>query len=85
MYYLRSAKKGTSGRTSEKALFVTTCSEHSKPYMILVSLIKGFQNHIGFAIIRASGEECQARDHQRGLYPTGYGTPERVKVLRGSF
>ena len=40
-----------------KALFLTTCSEHSKPYMILVALIKGFQNHIGFAIIRASGVE----------------------------
>ena len=34
--------------------------------MILVALIKAFQNHIGFAIIRASGEEWQRCDH-RGL------------------
>ena len=38
-------------------LFLTTCSDDTKPYMILVALIKGFQNHIGFAIIRASDEE----------------------------
>ena len=36
--------------------FLTTCSGDSKPYMILVALIKGFQNHIGFAIIREIGE-----------------------------
>ena len=36
---------------------LTTFSDDSKPYMILVALIKAFQNHIGFAIIRASGEE----------------------------
>ena len=38
-------------------LFLTTRSDDSKPYMIRVALIKGFQNHIGFAIIRASDEE----------------------------
>ena len=66
-----------------RLLFLTTCSDDSKPYMILVALIKGFQNHIGFAIIRASGEECTGRrgnwDHQKphGSYdPCG---PERVK------
>ena len=38
--------------------FLTTCLDIYKPYMILVALIKGFiQNHIGFAIIRASAEE----------------------------
>ena len=42
-------------------LFLTTSSDDTKPSMILVALIKGFQNHIGFAIIRASGEEWQAR------------------------
>ena len=38
-------------------LFLTTSSDDTKPCMILVALIKGFQNHMGFAIIRASGEE----------------------------
>ena len=31
--------------------FLITCLDDGKPYMILVALIKGFQNHIGFAII----------------------------------
>ena len=39
-------------------LFLTTRLDDSKPYMIRVALIKGYQNHIGFAIIqRASCEE----------------------------
>ena len=42
-----------------RLVFLTTCSDDNKLYMILVALIKGFQNHIGFAIIRASGEEWQ--------------------------
>ena len=37
-------------------LCLTTCSDDSKPYMILVALIKGFHQQLGFAIIRASGE-----------------------------
>ena len=37
--------------------FLTTCSDDSKPYMILVALVNGFQNHIGFAMLRASGED----------------------------
>ena len=32
-------------------LFLTTCSDDSKPYVSFVALIKGFPNHIGFAII----------------------------------
>ena len=38
-------------------LFLTNCSDDSKLYMICVALIKGFQNHIGFPIIRASCED----------------------------
>ena len=57
-------RRSQMGRTNmdgrRRLLFLTTCSDDSKPYMILVALIKGFQNHIGFAIIRASGEEWQA-------------------------
>ena len=52
----------------------------SKLYMILVALIKGFQNHIGFAIIRASGDEWQARNDQNSPYSILYGPLERVKV-----
>ena len=52
-------------------------------YMILVALIKAFQNHIGFAIIRASGKDWQRRYHDnppRGP-PNGLGSgPERVKA-----
>ena len=40
-----------------RLLFLITCSDDSKPHMILVALIKGFRNYIGFAIIRSSGEE----------------------------
>ena len=43
------------GRTNmdgrRRLLFLTTCSDDSKPYMILVALVKGFQNHMGLAII----------------------------------
>ena len=59
--------------------FLPTCSEHSKPYMILVALIKGFQTHIGFAIIRATGQEWQARDFREGSTSPLVGGPERVK------
>ena len=37
--------------------FLATCSDDSKPYMILKALDESYKNHIGFAIIRASGEE----------------------------
>ena len=50
--------------------FVSTCSDDGRPYMILVALIKAFQNRIGFAIIRAFGKEWQRRDHDN--------PPERV-------
>ena len=41
------------------SLSLTTCSDDSKPYMILKALDKSYKNHIEFAIIRASGEELQ--------------------------
>ena len=50
-------KKATLGRTSAAAITVTTCSDDSKPYMILKALDESYTNHIGFAIIRARGEE----------------------------
>ena len=37
--------------------FLNTCSDDSKPYMILKALDESYKNHIGFAIIRASDEE----------------------------
>ena len=49
------------GRTDmdgrRRLLFLTTSSDDIKLHMIIVALIKGFQNHIGFVIIRANGEE----------------------------
>jgi len=59
-----------------RLLFLTTCrarmiANHLR-YMILVhvvALIKGCQNHIGFAMIRASSEECQAREPTEQLIP----------------
>ena len=49
--------------------------------MILVALIKAFQNHIGFAIIRASaGKDWERRYHDATRPPNGLGSgPERVK------
>ena len=32
-------------------LLLTTCSDDSKPYMILKALDESYKNHIGFAII----------------------------------
>ena len=52
---LNHSRKHLAGR--RQRLFLTTCSDRSKTYMILVALVKGFQNHIGFATIRASDEE----------------------------
>ena len=40
--------------------------------MIRVALIKGFQNHIGFPIIRASREDGQVWDRQEGSYNIPY-------------
>ena len=42
--------------------FLTTCSDDSKPYMILKALDESYKNHIGFGIIRAGGEEPVAAD-----------------------
>ena len=53
-----------------RLLYLTNCWDDSKPYMILVALIKGFHNHIRFAIIRAGSKEC-----------TGAGPPEQVDAL----
>ena len=71
-------------------LFFTTCSDDSKPYMILVALTKAFQNNVGFAIYRPSGAWCRgmagARPPRNRLYTavgTGValysGPDERVK------
>ena len=35
---------------------VTTCSDNSKPYMMLNGLDESYMMHEGFAIIRAGGE-----------------------------
>ena len=39
--------------------FLTSCSDDSKPYMILKAFDESYKNHIGFATIRASDEEQQ--------------------------
>ena len=44
--------------------FLTTSPDDSKPYMILKALDESYKNHIGFVIIRASGEEHVAVDVQ---------------------
>ena len=36
---------------------LTTCSDDGKPCMILKALDESYKNHVGFAIIRASGEK----------------------------
>ena len=43
--------------TAAKAVFLTTCSDDSKPYMILKALDESYKNNTGFGIMRASGEE----------------------------
>ena len=44
--------------------FLATCSDDSKPYMILEGLDESYKNHVGFAIIRARDEEWQAPTSQ---------------------
>ena len=37
--------------------FLTTCSDDSKPYMILKALDESYKNHVGFVIIRVRGRK----------------------------
>ena len=41
----------------KRPALLVTGSDDSKFYVIRVALVKDFQNHIGFAIIRARDEE----------------------------
>ena len=50
--------------------------------MILGALIKGFQNHIGFAIIRARGEEWRSLDGHAKLSTVGPSAARRKAVDR---
>ena len=56
---------------SRAVLFLTMCSDDSKPHMILKALDESYKNHIGFAIIRAHGEEYVAAD-----------SPEQRRILK---
>ena len=47
-------RKDTNFVTSQ---ILSTCPHHSKPYMILKGLVKGFQNNIEFGIVRARGKD----------------------------
>ena len=60
-------------------LLLTTCSDDSKPYMILKALDESYKNHIGFPIIRATGEEQYppTSSHMRETVLSS--GPERVK------
>ena len=58
---------------------LTTCSDDSKPYMILKALDESYKNHIGFAIIRASGEGLQPPTSSRVRATVLSSGPERVK------
>ena len=40
--------------------FLSTCSDDSKPYMILEVLVNTFLNDLGFAIFEATGQGWQA-------------------------
>ena len=53
-----------------------------KPYMIRVVLIKGFQNQIGFAIIRARGEEWWLLEGHAKLSKAGPSAARRKAVGR---
>ena len=47
----------TPAATPSPTLFLTTCLDDSKPYMILKALDESYKNHVRFAIIQASGGE----------------------------
>ena len=61
--------------------FLITCSDDSKPYMILKALDESYKNHIGFAIIRASGEGLQPPTSSRVRATVLSSGPERVLKL----
>ena len=56
LYYLRAVKH------YQWTAFLSISSEHSKPYMILKALCKGFQEIYRFAMLRSRGKEWQLRE-----------------------
>ena len=65
----------------QRLLCLTTCSDDSKPYMILKGLDQSYTNHIGFAIIRASGEEQNPSTSSRVRATVLNSGPERVNCF----
>ena len=57
-------------------------SDGSKTYMVRVALVKGFQNHIGFATIRAHGEELWSLDGHAWLSTAGPSAARQKAVDR---
>ena len=57
-------------------------SDGSKTYTVRVALVKGFQNHIGFATIRAHGEELWSLDGHAWLSTAGPSAARRKAVDR---
>ena len=55
-YYLRAVED------YQWTAFLSISSEHSKPYMILKALCKGFQEIYRFAMLRSRGKEWQLRE-----------------------
>eukprot|EP00966_Prymnesium_polylepis_P139523 3223912-Prymnesium_polylepis.1 len=43
--------------SAKRESFTALIQRRNSAYMILVALVKGFQNHLGFAVLRASGED----------------------------
>ena len=62
--------------------FLITCSDDSKPYMILKALDESYKNHIGFAIIRVTGDKCQAPISSYVRATVLSSRPEKVKSKR---
>ena len=56
IYYLRAVEH------YQWTAFLSTSSEHSKPYMILKALHESFQEIYRFAMLRSRGKEWQLRE-----------------------
>ena len=65
-----------------RLLFLTTCSNASKPYMILKALDKSYKNHIGFGTIQAIGEEQQPPMSSHMCATVLSSRPERVNSIK---
>ena len=61
---------------------LTTCSDDGKPHMLVKALDQSYKNHVGSAVIRASGEAEYPPTSGHVCATVLHSRPERVKDRR---